>query len=383
MRIGIDASEMLVSQKTGIERYSTELILALAKLLPSNPDMELFLYYYAGNKFADSALLGSYLSQLAGVRIRAYNYRRGYRLALPIMVALDRLDLLHIPQPSMPWFATCPTLISFHDASWAHLPEYGRTIEGDVTRASKERAITKANAFLAVSENAKADLVKLYGISSERICVVYHGVDSRYRPDSDAAQKIKHKYDLGPYILNVAALQYRKNQVRLVETFDQLKRQYSIPHSLVIAGRRGWGFQQVYDKVAELHLDSHVKFLGYVPDSELPGLYNGADLFVYPSLHEGFGMPLLEAMACGAVIAASNRSSIPEIVGEAAAYFDPYNVEEMTSSLHKALVDTVLRETLIKKGFQRIAPLTWEHAAQKTISIYHRIYTLRRKRSSN
>lgn len=222
---------------------------------------------------------------------------------------------------------------------------------------------------IAISESTKADVVKFYGFPACRIDVVYLGIAPRFQM-MHSTKSVLEKYDLGPYLLNVAALQHRKNQVHLLQAFAELRERYQIPHTLVIAGREGWGYEAVYAECRALGLGDVVRFLGYVPDVDIPALYSAADLVVYPSLYEGFGLPVLEAMACGAIVATSNVSSLPEVGGEAALYFDPQNVTEMAETIYRGLTDTTLRAQLRRKGLEHVRAFTWEQAAKHTLNSY-------------
>ena len=367
---------MLVPQKTGVENYTTALALALDRAASAS-SVDLFLYCHAGSAYADSSLLGQYTARLPRTTVRAYKPARGYRAALSAMAVLDRLDLLHMPSLAVPLWVGCPILVTFHDASWLHLPDEGKRIEGRIGRQSAEDAVRRASAFIAVSENTKRDLCEHYGIGPVAVSVVHHGVDAAYRVVAGAARRVSEDYGLARYILAVGTVQFRKNLARLLDAYNRLRKRHSIPHALVVIGRRGWGAEQVTDKVAELGLDGCVRFLDYVPDKDMPGLYNAADLLVYPSLYEGFGLPLLEAMACGTVVATSDTSSLPEIAGDAALYFDPTSVREMAAAMHAALTDSSLRNRMRARGLHRVQSFTWDKTARETLHVYRSVSNAR------
>lgn len=369
MRVGIEATIALVPQKTGVERYASELITALIKELSANPELDLFLYFHTGNPFTDRQALDQYRPLFAGARCRVYSLRRGYGLALSAMARLDRLQLLHLLEPRAPHFKPCPILLTIHDVSWAHLPAEGRQIEWARQLPRTKSAIDFADNFLAVSQHTARDFQELYGVAAERIPVVQHGVDHALNPGRPKANSAA-RYNLGPYILHVGALQYRKNLVRLLEAYKLLKTQYQLAHTLVLAGRDGHGSDEVYRAIENLGLQQNVRLLGYVPEEDLPGLYAGAGLFVYPSIYEGFGIPIIEAFSCGTVVAAARSSSIPEVGGDAIIYFDPYNVNEMAAAIYEGLTNPSLRDNLQEKGRRRVARFTWQRAARETISVY-------------
>jgi glycosyltransferase involved in cell wall biosynthesis len=184
---------------------------------------------------------------------------------------------------------------------------------------------------------------------------------------------IKQKYHLPDrFILFVGTLEPRKNIIRLLEAYARIKDK--LPHKLVIAGTKGWLYQPIFEAVKRLSLRNNVIFLGYVDDGNLPALYNLADLFVYPSIYEGFGLPVLEAMACGIPVITSNVSSLPEVAGDAAVLVDPYNVKELAGAMKHVLTNASLRKQVINKGFQQAKNFSWKKCARETLKVYEEVY---------
>lgn len=372
IRVGIDGSTLLVRQKTGIERYTEQLIIHLAALIGERSDVELHIYLHTGNRYADPALEAEYRSRLGSMRMHKHANPRAYNVYLPYRSAVDRLDLLHIPGPSAPRVNVCPLLITCHDVLWMRLPPEGIEVESrNVDMAN--RAISKAMAIIAVSATTKQDLIDYSHKRDDEIDVVHSGVDSRFHPQSDATEAIRSRYHVGPYLLNVGAIQYRKNHVRLLQAFDKLVREHDIPHTLVIAGRDGWGSDHIYAEYERLQLGPRVCFLGYVPEEDLPLLYAAADLVVYPSIYEGFGLPLLEAMASGVVLAVANTSSLPEVGGEAALYFDPFDVDDMAHTILRGIMSIDDRQRLREMGIERAGEFTWQKTARETLDVYRKV----------
>lgn len=373
-RIGIDASAMLIRRKNGYENYVSALLPQIAELPRSDTEgLELFLYFHAGNPLADPALLNSLLPKLKGFRCRVYRPGRLFGAVLPLMALIDRLDWLHLPVYSWSCRYPCRVGITLHDACGARLARRadGRAevvLQGlDIDLA---RSISRASAFIAVSEYTRKDVVEFYDVRPERIQVVHHGTDPFFYPSPDDVRQVQAKYHLGRYILDVNALQVNKNHGRLLEAFAGLRQRYSIPHKLVLVGRDGLGAMEIRALIGRYNADGRVVHLDYVSREDLRGLYSGAELVVNPSLCEGFGLPMLEAMACGAIVAASNATSLPEVGGEAAIYFDPRDVESMAMAIWSGLSNTALRRELQDKAARRTREFSWRQAARDTLAAY-------------
>ncbi|MFQ5811568.1 MAG: glycosyltransferase family 4 protein, partial [Anaerolineae bacterium] len=237
--------------------------------------------------------------------------------------------------------------------------------------------------LIADSSATKRDLIERYGIEPDKITVVYPGYDtlaSRPVRDEKAIEAVKARYDVvGDYILFVGTLQPRKNLTRLIEAFSNL--QYPISNiQLVIAGKRGWLYEKIFRRVEELNLEGTVLFPGYIAAEDLPALLYGARLFVFPSLYEGFGLPVLEALACGTPVVCSNASSLPEVAGDAALLVDPLDVEGLAAAMERVLGDEELRAELIERGFEQARKFSWERCARETLdvleSICHELHEL-------
>jgi len=213
-------------------------------------------------------------------------------------------------------------------------------------------------------------MIAFYGVSPQLINTVPHGVDPRFRFDAQEARRVNEFYDLPPYILSVNALQANKNYPRLLEAFALLRKEQHLTQVLVIVGREGWGSQEILNKLNSLDLGDSVRILGFVPAEHLVGLYSGADLVVNPSLCEGFGLPVLEALACDAIVAASNSTSLPEVGGQAVGYFDPYNVSSIADMIFRLLTEEKERIQLRKNSREQLDKFTWQNAAKDTVDVY-------------
>ena len=231
--------------------------------------------------------------------------------------------------------------------------------------------LKRSDKIIAVSYSTKQDLMNYFKISDNKIKVIYEAADQIFQPlSSEKVQHFKDKYDLNyQYILYVGTLEPRKNIPLIIKAFYILNKE-GFQHKLVIAGKKGWKYKTIYQLIDKLNLQKEVIFIGFIPDNDLPALYNAANLFVYPSLYEGFGLPPLEAMSCGCPVITSNISSLPEVVGDAGIMIDPYSVDELYEAMHKVLINEIVRKDMIKKGLERSQMFSWTKTAEETLKIY-------------
>ena len=376
LRVGIDATPMLVAKRTGMENYAFALIRELAALQETTTDIRLSIYLHAGNPFASRAHLQEAVDLLrrANVPFRVHGPRRGYGGVLSAYAAIDRLHLLHLLKRGHPWIKSCPYVLTIYDVMFVGLPEEGRQIERAMLSAYETNAIEEAAGLIAISESTTRDLATAFGASLKMpIRAIHLGVDAVYFTGQEQAEAMRRKYGWERYIFFIGTLQYRKNLPRLIAAFAQVKRSHRIPHKLVLAGRDGWGAELVYAAVKEQDIESEVVFPGYVPDDDLPGLYAGADVFAYPSLHEGFGIPLLEAMASGTPVLTAPLFSMPEVAGDAALYVDPYSVDAIAVGLWQIISDEGLRRQLGADGRNVAQRFSWAQMALDTLQFYREV----------
>lgn len=236
------------------------------------------------------------------------------------------------------------------------------------------RSCKRADKIVTISEFSKQEIIKYMGVPEEKLVVMPCGVDlNRFFPQIDGLiiDGIKSKYGIdGQYLLYLGTLEPRKNIERLINAYAQLKSRLPDAPKLVLAGRKGWMYESIFKTVSELKLENSVIFTGYIEDSEAPALLGGATAFLFPSLYEGFGMPPLEAMACGTPVLTSNCSSLPEVVGDAAVLVDPYSVEDIAAGMERLVTDAGLRKELSGKGLERAKDFTWERSAKILMDVY-------------
>ncbi|WP_261487025.1 glycosyltransferase family 4 protein [Acididesulfobacillus acetoxydans] len=274
------------------------------------------------------------------------------------------------------------TVINIFDMSYVLYPQYHPRRRVEMLRFFEHR-MRAADRIITASHSAKGEIVDLLKVPASKVAVTPLGVSSgfgRNREDEILFQTLRSRYGLPEYfLLYVGTIEPRKNLERLVEAYGMAKQRLgSSSLGLVLAGGKGWLDGPIYQRVQDLGLMHDVTFTGYVPDQDLPTLYNMAMAFVYPSLYEGFGLPPLEAMACGVPVITSNVSSLPEVVGEAGIMVDPYDVEELSNAIVRVVSSHELRQTLSDKGVRRAAQFTWEECALKTWSVYQECYESRK-----
>ena len=294
----------------------------------------------------------------------------------------DRPDLLHV-QYTAPLVCPVPIVVSVHDVSFLEHPEYFRRERALQLQLTVARTVRRAAKILTVSEFSRASILKAYGdVDEDKVAVVPNAAASEFRPISheSAAAAVRARFAVnGPFLLGVGDLLPRKNQIGLIRAFARLLRAYpQFAHNLVFAGKETWFAHHVREAARESGVADRIRFLGFVSDTELLQLYNACDVFVFPSFYEGFGLPALEAMACGRAVVCSSTSALPEVVDGAALLFDPYSVDEMVRAMADLLLDLELRARMERLGLQRAAHFSWQNAAQQTLEVYHSVAAMSR-----
>lgn len=371
MHIGIDVTSA-VSQGAGIGRYTRELLRALAELDTHN-QYRLF-YASRARPFTLPPLGPNFRVRSLPVHdIWLARLWHRAQLPLPVETFTGPVDIFHSPDFTLPP-THAKTLLTVHDLSFVRDPASAAPGLLNYLNAVVPRSVKRAHHILADSRATKEDLQEIYRVPPEKITVLYSGVEARFRRASDAEQNaVRAKYQLGaePFILAVGTLQPRKNYVRLIQAFASICYQPStISHQLIIVGGKGWLFDAIFAEVERLGLRERVLFPGFVADEDLPALYSAAHVFAYPSLYEGFGLPVLEAFACGTPVLTSTVSSLPEVAGDAALSVPPTDVTALAEALYRLTTDNALRAELIAKGLGRAQTFTWGRAAQELLKIY-------------
>jgi glycosyltransferase involved in cell wall biosynthesis len=371
MPIYIDVSSA-VHAKAGIGRYAGNLARALVARHPEC----LALFY---NRLPDSRPPEG----LEGVPARTVQagykpWRMAVWLGQVAGVGFNRLvpgaQLFHATEHLLPPLREVPTVLTVHDMIFKLFPEYQKRLNYWYLNATMPIYCRRADAIITVSQSSKHDIVTHYGIDPGRVTVVYEAAAHEFAPAPPAAMDdVRRRYGLPEeYLIHVGTIEPRKNLTRLVEALQRL-RDEGLRIPLLIVGSKGWLYDGLFRRLEELEVRDAVRLSGYVPSADLPVLYSAARLAVMSSLYEGFGLPVLEAMACGTPVISSNSSSLPEFGGEAARYFDPYDVEAMASTIERVWTDDGLRAEMGSLGLVQAAKFSWDRAAEETLRVYDRL----------
>jgi glycosyltransferase involved in cell wall biosynthesis len=299
--------------------------------------------------------------------------RLGYDL--PRRVAEDRPSLLHV-QYTAPLTCSAPIVVSVHDVSFLEHPEYFTSFRAMQLRLTVRRTVRSASRVLTPSEFSKKRILDAYQLSDDKVVVMPNGVSSVFHPvPREAAQRsLRTSLPQAPFILTVGDLQPRKNQLGLIHAFEDLIGAHpQLPHHLLIVGKETWHAATVRAAARKSQVADRIHFTGFVEDEELRRLYGACDLMVYPSFYEGFGLPILEAMACGRAVACSNTSAMPEVADSAALLFDPCSQRELVFAMRDLLLNPELRQRMERLGVQRAAMFSWIHSAAKTLDLYYEV----------
>lgn len=300
------------------------------------------------------------------------------QVVFPWQLLVSDATLLFTPSVVVPWWLPCRAVTSIHDSIPFHraVVKYprGRSL---YVRLATSWSAKRSDVVLTGSENSRHEIARFCDIPEKKILVTPYGVEAKFRPmDSQKRMAAFRSQSSLPekFMLFVGTLEPGKNLVRLIQAFNHLRHRNSqIKHKLVLAGPEGWGSGQIFSTIRDLGIEEEVLAMGFVPETDLPWLYNAADLLVFPSLYEGFGFPPLEAMACGTPVVTSNSSSLPEVVGEAGLLVDPYDVAGWASAMERTLSDERLRAEMRDRGLARAKLFSWDRTARATLSIFQRM----------
>jgi glycosyltransferase involved in cell wall biosynthesis len=380
-RIGMNAmlySSVLSYRSAGVSHY-------IAGLLGSLPQVDPGSDYVAFTSEPANTFAG--WRMLAQPSVGANPLRRilWEQVQQPGLLRQEGVDLIHAPVYVGPWCSPCPVVVTIHDLSHFLFPQLFKPAKRAYLQFMTRYTARRAAAVICDSQSTRRDVLDLLHIEENRVYSVLIGVDNTMRPlEPEAIARFKHERHLPEkYLLSVSTLEPRKNIRALIEAYALLCEQIVEPPQLVIGGGKGWYFEDIERQVQRLGLAGRVTFPGYIPQQELPLWYNGAELFIYPSLYEGFGMPPLEAMACGIPVITSDRSSLPEVVGEAGIMLDTSQPALLAQEILGLLRNEPRRLELAEAGIKRASMFSWRKTAEQTAAIYHSVLKNRQTNDSS
>ncbi|HEX5415755.1 MAG TPA: glycosyltransferase family 1 protein [Chloroflexota bacterium] len=374
MRVGFNAHLLSFRRSyrsAGISRYIEHTLSALQPYLDGASTVA----FVGPDAPADASALAWLRQSRAGIRTDRPVARICWeQTVLPLALRRFGSEILHAPAYVAPLTGGTRTVVTFHDLSYFLYPASFNAANRAYLQTFSRLSARRADRLIAVSEATRQDLVRLLGVAPERVDVVPNGVDERFRPMADPALLSRFRGQRGlpeRFILSLCTLEPRKNLPTLIRAYA-LARDQGVTEPLVLAGGVGWGDLAIRSLVEELGLVSNVLLPGYIPQEEQALWYNAATLFAYPSRYEGFGLPVAEAMACGTPVVTSNRSALPEVVGDAGVTVDPDRPDELAEAMARLLHDDDWCAELRGRGQRRARQFSWDHAARLTVETYHR-----------
>lgn len=379
MRVAIHIDHIFKILAGGIGEYTRELVRGLARIDHEN-------YYEMLSTYPDEKDFLIMDGKYSNFNFVPMSYNLPRKLTYAMWHYLNRpgidrfvkdVDVLHLPSLLMPAINTnIKKVVTICDLAFLRFPDAFPSSKRIFMRRGLRLAVERADKIIAISQHTKDDIVKLTGIDPDKVRVIYLGVKPIYRPviDKLSIDRILRRYGIdSDYILYVGTLEPRKNLTRLLEAFRLLKDDLGGRYKLVIVGKKGWMYKSIFQRVKELDLEKDIIFTGYLPDNDLPTVISAATLFVYPSIFEGFGLPPLEAMACGTPVVTSNVSSLPEVVGDAAILINPYSTDSIAEGIWKVVSNAELRITMSRMGIERAGLFSWERCAMETLEVYKEV----------
>ena len=364
MVIGIDGSRAFIKRRTGIEEYSYQVIKNLrGKLIEDQ-----VVLYVRKNQEVDFEMPENW-------KVKIIKWPRLWtQVGLSLEMIFHSVDVLFIPAHTVPIIHPKNTVVTIHGLEYEICPEAYSWWEKMYMRCSIVNSCKWARTIIAVSSNTKKDLIKLYSVPEEKIAVISEGYEQSTVNSQQLSGKLKNDgrlpmTDDKPYLLFIGRLEERKNIMGIVEVFEILKDKYQIPHELVLVGKPGYGFDKIQSKIQDTRYNNQIILLGFVSEEQKWDLLKNSEVFLFPTMYEGFGIPILEAQSVGVPVVTSNVSSMPEVAGDSALLVDPKNLGEIAQAVQKILTDENLKKNLIAKGLENVKRFSWDKCSQEITEI--------------
>ncbi len=369
-KIGIDG-RMFGSEQTGIGNYIRHLIVNLAEIDKNNK----YVIFLLGKEYDNFNLPAKNFRK---VRVYSHWYSWCEQIVLPFEFAKEHVDLMHFPHFNTPVLYPGKSIVTIHDITPFFFPGHkmNSRLRRNAFKFVFNSSIKKAGAVIAVSGSTKNDIVKYFGLSADKIKIVYEGVDENFKilPNrGKIIEELSAKYNIQkPFIFYAGVWRNHKNIVGLLKAFAVLKKILGGRYQLVLGGKEDPYYPEIKQMIGSLDLEKDIVLPGFIPDHEMVLFYNTCELFVIPSFYEGFGLVGLEAFACGAPVVSSNTTSLPEVLGNAALYFDPHNEDQMASIMIRVLDNIKTRDAMIQSGLKQVQKYSWARMARETLEIYQK-----------
>jgi glycosyltransferase involved in cell wall biosynthesis len=375
--VGIEYTAAL-NQRAGIGRFVRNLV---SSLLAADPQVQWVLLHAALNGADPSVLPRAPNASLVEVRLPerwlTILWHR-LRVPLPVESFTGPLDIFHAPDFVLPPVRHARRIVTVHDLAFLLYPECADARLRSYLMSVVPRSVRRADFVVADSANTQNDVICLLGADPTRTAVVPGGVEKRFRPAApEAIAELRARLGLhAPFVLSIGMIEPRKNWQGLIRAYSQARARHRLPHQLVLAGPRGWLWESIFEERERSPFRNDIIFLGFVADADLPTLYSAAAVFAFPSFYEGFGLPPLEAMACGTPVVVSDAASLPEVVGDAGLTVPAEDTDGLAEALARVLLDDALHAQLAAAGRARAAQFTWEQAAARQLDVYRHVLTL-------
>lgn len=371
MRIALNARHLLVDRLEGVGIVTDEV---MKRMAGSHPDDQFD--YYFDRKYDSRFVHGSNVTPHSFHPVTRLPILIRYWLDHPVRknVLKQKADIFFSPDGFIPLGMSIPKVSMVHDVAYLRYPEHLQPRIRTFYKKWMGRYLAYTDHIITVSEFSKREIIAGYNIPADKISVVYNGITDAYKPISEEQKKhTRDRYTNGkPYFVYLGAIHPRKNILTLVKAFEHFKSSHPSEHQLVLAGRASWHTEEVFKAIAESNWKDSIHLPGYIATADATSLVASAEAMIYPSLYEGFGLPLVEAMACGVPVICSNVSSLPEVAGNAALLFDPLDAGQLAHHMEKLSTDEVLRKKLITLGTQRSKYFSWDNAAKQVYEVLER-----------
>lgn len=369
LRIGVDARE-LEGKKTGVGRYLINLLREWSEIAPENRYVLFFMKGIPNDPVLERECISKRLITLPRILNRNLIWEQVY---LPVHVAREETNLFFSPSYTMPFFVRTRTVVTVHDISYEVNRKWFPPREAMIRRFFTRLSTNRADAIITISEFSKRDIIKYFGINGDRIKVIYPAADSIFSsvPNRDETERIKKRYNTGErFLLYVGSILNRRPVNILIKSFSKAVKDESRLKLVIVGENRTWPKQDMRRMISDSGVKNSVIYLDYIPDDELALLYKSAEVFIYPSLYEGFGLPLLEAMSSGTPVIAPNVASFPEVVGDGGILIDRIDEDEMSRAILAFIKDESMRNNYIIKGKERARKFSWRRSAEEHLELF-------------